>query len=325
MNTDLLDLLRKNEFVSGQQIAGALGVSRNAVWKAVEKIRKEGYDVEAVTGMGYRLVNNDEAFGEISIQSFLKTKWLGRDLIFFEETGSTNDEVKKRAEKEAKEGLLIVADRQVKGKGRRGKTWDTFGGENIAMSCLLRPAFSPDIAPMLTIVMAISAMQGIEEVTGIEAGIKWPNDIVINGRKCVGILTEMSAEPDYIHYVVTGTGINVNTESFPEEIKDIATSLYLETGRKYSRSKLTAAIINAFEAGYELFSKTGDLKEFCQLYNSRCVNAGKRVTVMDPKGSFEAYAKGINDRGELSVKKDDGEEINIYAGEVSVRGIYGYT
>ena len=325
MNTDLLDLLRKNEFVSGQQIAGALGVSRNAVWKAVEKIRKEGYDVEAVTGMGYRLVNNDEAFGEISIQSFLKTKWLGRDLIFFEETGSTNDEVKKRAEKEAKEGLLIVADRQVKGKGRRGKTWDTFGGENIAMSCLLRPAFSPDIAPMLTIVMAISAMQGIEEVTGIKAGIKWPNDIVINGRKCVGILTEMSAEPDYIHYVVTGTGINVNTESFPEEIQNIATSLYLETGRKYSRSKLTAAIITAFASGYELLSKTGDLKGFCQLYNSRCVNAGKRVTVMDPKGSFEAYAKGINDRGELSVKKDDGEEINIYAGEVSVRGIYGYT
>ena len=325
MNRDLLDLLNKNAFVSGQQIADTLGVSRNAVWKAVEKIRREGYTIEAVTGMGYRLINNDDAFGEISIQSFLKTKWLGRDLIFFEETGSTNDEVKKRAEKEAKEGLLIVADRQIKGKGRKGKTWDTFGGANIAMSCLLRPGFSPDIAPMLTIVMAVSAMQGIEEVTGISAGIKWPNDIVINGKKCVGILTEMSAEPDYIHYVVTGTGINVNTESFPDEIRDMATSLYLEGGKKYSRSKLTASIINAFEENYELFKKTGDLKEFKNLYNEHCVNSGQKVCVMDPKGNYEALAKGINDRGELLVMTDDKEEIAVYAGEVSVRGIYGYT
>ncbi len=325
MNKDLLDLLNKNAFVSGQQIADTLGVSRNAVWKAVEKIRREGYTIEAVTGMGYRLINNEDAFGEISIQSFLKTKWLGRDLIFFEETGSTNDEIKKRAEKDAKEGLLIVADKQVKGKGRRGKTWDTFGGANIAMSCLLRPEFSPDTAPMLTIVMAISVMQGIEEETGIRSGIKWPNDIVINGKKCVGILTEMSAEPDYIHYVVTGTGINVNTESFPEEIRDTATSLYLEGGKKYSRSKLTASIINAFEKNYEIFKKTGDLKDFREVYNEHCVNCGKRVCVMDPKGKYEALAKGINDRGELVVVTDDNDEIAVYAGEVSVRGIYGYT
>ncbi len=325
MNSNLLELLEKNSFVSGQQIADTLGVSRNAVWKAVEKIRREGYMIEAVTGKGYRLVNNEDTFGEVSIQSFLKTKWLGRDLIFFEETGSTNDEVKKRAEKDAKEGILIVADRQVKGKGRRGRSWDTFGGANIAMSCLLRPGFSPDIAPMLTIVMAVSAMQGIEEVTGISAGIKWPNDIVINGKKCVGILTEMSAEPDYIHYVVTGTGINVNTESFPDEIRDMATSLYLEGGKKYSRSKLTASIINAFEENYELFKKTGDLKEFKDLYNEHCVNSGKKVCVMDPKGNYEALAKGINDRGELLVMTDDKEEIAVYAGEVSVRGIYGYT
>ncbi|MBO4375019.1 MAG: biotin--[acetyl-CoA-carboxylase] ligase [Lachnospiraceae bacterium] len=325
MNKDLTDLLSKNEFVSGQQIADTLGVSRNAVWKAVEKIRREGFDIEAVTGRGYRLKSNEDAFGEISIQSFLKTKWLGRDLTFFEETGSTNDEIKRKAEQGAAQGLVAVADRQTKGKGRRGRTWETPGGENIAMSCLLRPSFSPDIAPMLTMVMAISALQGIEEITGLEPFIKWPNDIVINGKKCVGILTEMSAEPDYIHYVVTGTGVNVNTESFPDEIREMATSLYLEGGRKYSRSKLTAAIINAFEKNYELFEERGDLGAFSKLYNSRCVNAGKRVCVMDPKGSFEGLAKGIDDRGELLVTKDDGEETAVYAGEVSVRGMYGYT
>ena len=178
---------------------------------------------------------------------------------------------------------------------------------------------------MLTIVMAVSAMQGIEEITGLKAMIKWPNDIVMNGKKCVGILTEMSAEPDYIHYVVTGTGINVNTESFPEEIRDTATSLYLEGKKRYSRSALAAAIINAFEKNYEAFCRDGDLKGFKDLYNKRCVNAGSRVCVMDPKERYEAFAKGINDRGELLVIKDDNEEAAVYAGEVSVRGIYGYT
>lgn len=325
MNRDLLDLLKENEYVSGQKIADSLGISRNAVWKAVERIRREGYDVEAVTGMGYKLKDNEDTFGEISIQSFLKTKRLGRDLIFFDETGSTNDEIKKRAEKGAEEGLLIVADRQTKGKGRRGRSWDSFGGVNIAMSCLLRPGFSPDTAPMLTIVMAISVMQGIEEMTGIKAHIKWPNDIVVNGKKCVGILTEMSAEPDYIHYVVIGTGINVNTESFPAEISDMATSLHMEGGKIYSRSKLAAAVINAFEKNYDLFMESGNLVAFRDLYNERCINAEKRVRVMDPKGSYEALAKGINEKGELEVVTDDGENINVYAGEVSVRGLYGYT
>ncbi len=325
MNKELLELLDQNEFVSGQQIADTLGVSRNAVWKAIERIRKEGYDIEAVTGMGYRIRSSSDTFGEISILNGLKTKWLGKTLQFFEEIDSTNDEVKKKAEKGFEEGLVIVADRQVKGKGRRGRTWDTFGGMNIAMSFLIKPQFAPDTAPMLTIVMALAAQQGIEKITGIRAGIKWPNDIVIGGKKCVGILTEMAAEPDYIHYVVIGTGINVNTEKFSDDIKDMATSLYLESGQKWSRSEVTAAIINEFESFYEIFKKTGDLESLKDLYNSLCVNAGSRVCVMDPKGAFEADAKGINEKGELIVTKDDGQELEVYAGEVSVRGIYGYT
>ncbi len=325
MNRELLELLNQNEFVSGQQIADTLGVSRNAVWKAIERIRKEGYDIEAVTGMGYRIRSSRDTFGEISIRNGLKTNWLGKSLQFFEEIDSTNDEVKKKAEKGFEEGLVIVADRQVKGKGRRGRSWDTFGGMNIAMSFLIKPHFAPDTAPMLTIVMALAAQQGIEKVTGIRAGIKWPNDIVVGGKKCVGILTEMVAEPDYIHYVVIGTGINVNTEEFSDDIKDMATSLYLESGQKWSRSEVTAAIINEFESFYETFKKTGNLESLKDLYNSLCVNAGRRVCVMDPKGSFEGDAKGINEKGELIVTKDDGQELEVYAGEVSVRGIYGYT
>ena len=324
MKHELIDLLKDNEFVSGQQIANTLGVSRNAVWKAIEKIRREGYEIEAVTGKGYHLKSGEDAFGENSLRSALKTKWLGKDLLFFDEIDSTNDEIKRRSDEGAKEGLLAVADIQNKGKGRRGRSWETPKGVNIAMSFLLKPDFSPDTAPMLTLIMALAAAEGIRKLTGLQALIKWPNDIVINGKKCVGILTEMTAEPDYIHEVIIGTGINVNNTEFPEEIKDTATSLYLESGNKWSRSETAAGMINAFEGFYEIFKKSGTLKELKDKYNSICVNAGKRVCVIDPKGSYEADAKGINDRGELLVVTDDGKEAAVYAGEVSVRGIYGY-
>lgn len=325
MRDGLLELLTgRNDYVSGQEIADTLGISRNAVWKSVEKIRKEGYDVEAVTGRGYRIVDSDSAFGENSIKNALKTKWLGKPTVFFDEIDSTNDEVKRRADKGAAEGLLVVADSQTKGKGRRGRQWQTPHGSNIAMSFLLKPKFNPDTAPMLTLIMAMASAEGISAVTGIETGIKWPNDIVINGKKAVGILTEMTAEPDYIHDVIIGTGINVNTKEFPEEIRNTATSLFLETGKSWSRSQITAAVMNSFEKFYERFLPSGDLADLSDDYNSICVNSGKRVCVLDPKGSYEACADGINRRGELIVRKDDGETVNVYAGEVSVRGIYGY-
>lgn len=325
MRDGLLELLmNKNDFVSGQEIADTLGISRNAVWKAVESIRREGCEVEAVTGRGYRIVNTDGAFGENSIKSALTGKWLGSETVFFSEIDSTNDEVRRRAEKGAAEGLLIVADSQMSGKGRRGRKWQNPKGTNIAMSFLLKPGFSPDTAPMLTLIMAMAAADGISKVTGLDVGIKWPNDIVINGKKAVGILTEMIAEPDYIHYVIIGTGINVNTRSFPEEISSTATSLYLETGRTWPRALITGLTAGAFENYYDVFKKTGTLAGLVDDYNRMCVNAGKRVTVLDPKGKYEAEAAGINEKGELIVHKDDGETVNVYAGEVSVRGIYGY-
>ena len=322
---ELIEFLKeKNDFVSGQEIADAMHISRNAVWKQIEHLRKEGIEIEAVTGRGYRIVNTSDAFGEKSIRSLLHTKWLGRELLFFDEIDSTNDELKRRADKGAEEGLVAVADIQSKGKGRRGRAWETPAGVNIAMSYLLRPGLAPDIAPMMTLIMAIAAAKGIREVSSLDVGIKWPNDIVVNGRKLVGILTEMTAEPDYIHEVIVGTGINVNTESFPEEIKATATSMRIEGGKKYSRSKVVAAVTDAFETYYEIFCATGDLSALRPDYNAACVNVGAGVRVLDPKGEYDGMAKGIDNKGELIVIKEDGSETRVYAGEVSVRGIYGY-
>lgn len=322
---DLLAYLKeRNDYVSGQEIADAMGISRNAVWKQIERLRSEGVQVEAVTGKGYRIADESDAFGEKSIKSSLHTKWLGKELLFFEETDSTNDELRRRAGKGAKEGLVAIADVQTKGKGRRGRGWETPAGVNIAMSYLLRPDFSPDIAPMMTLIMAMAAAKGIREVSSLEVKIKWPNDIVVNGRKLVGILTEMTAEPDYIHEVIIGTGINVNNKSFPEGIKDTATSMYIEGGRSYSRAKVAAAVTDAFEEYYEIFLRTGDLRKLRKEYDMLCVNTGARVRILDPKGEYDATASGIDDKGELIVTKDDGSKERVYAGEVSVRGIYGY-
>ena len=266
-----------------------------------------------------------DVFGKDAVLSALKTEYLGKETVFFDEIDSTNTEVKRRADKGAGEGLLIIADVQNKGKGRRGRSWENPGGVNIAMSLLLKPGFSPDTAPMLTIVMALSCAEGIKKVTGLSPYIKWPNDIVLSGKKCVGILTEMTAQNGKIEYVIIGTGINVNNTGFSGELGNKATSLFLETGNKQSRALITAEIINSFEKYYDIFRKTGSLSELSGKYNDICVNSGKRVCVLDPKGAYEADALGINDRGELIVRTDDGRELNVYAGEVSVRGVYGYT
>lgn len=259
-----------------------------------------------------------------SLQKELHTKWIGRQSLAFQEIDSTNDEAFRRAGDGAEEGLLVMADFQTRGKGRKGRRWDSVSGGNIAMSILLRPDISPSAAPRLTLVMALSAAQGIKEASGILTGIKWPNDIVVKGKKICGILTEMKvcgADPPEI---VIGVGINVNTEGFPEEIRDRATSLFLESGKKQSCERVMASILEWFEKYYEVFLKTGTLAELKDNYDQACVNNGRRVCVMDPKGQYEAEAVGINEKGELLIIRDDGSMDSVYAGEVSVRGIYGY-
>lgn len=325
MKNEILRLLKENDtYISGQQLCDVFKVSRTSVWKVMEQLKKEGYQIEAVRNRGYRLLSSPDVISEAEISSMLKTKWAGKRIIYFDETDSTNNQAKASGEKGGIHGTLFVADKQNAGKGRRGRVWNSPSGESVYMTLLLRPEIPPDRAPMLTLVMGLSVVEVIREATGVDAKIKWPNDIVINKKKVCGILTEMATEMVHVNYVVIGVGINVNQRRFPEEIADMAASLCGETGKLYRRSEIMAAVLERFERNYETFLKTGDLSGIQEAYNAVLVNCGQEVRVLEPGHEYEAVAEGINETGELLVRFPDGRKKTVFAGEVSVRGIYGY-
>lgn len=325
MKNEILRLLKTNDtYISGQQLCGYFKVSRTSVWKVMEQLKKEGYEIEAVRNRGYRLISSPDVISEAEIKSLLGTEWAGKKVVYYDETDSTNNRAKDSGEKNGAHGTLFIADKQSAGKGRRGRVWESPPGKSIYMTILLRPEITPDKAPMLTLVMGLSAAEGIRKVSGVEAEIKWPNDIVMNKKKVCGILTEMATEMEYVNYVVIGVGINVNQKYFPEEIKETATSLYEETGNVYRRSELIAAVLKRFEKNYETFLEAGDLSGIRKAYDSILVNRGQEVKILEPGNEYTAVAEGINKNGELIVMLPDGRRKNIFAGEVSVRGIYGY-
>ena len=325
MKSEILRLLKESEgYLSGQQLCDRFQVSRTAVWKVIEQLKKEGYQIEAVRNKGYRLIDSPDVMSRAEIESLTKGRWAGAQVVYYEETDSTNNRAKEAGAKGCGHGTLFVAERQAAGKGRRGRGWESPAGTSIYMTLLLRPAILPAKAPQLTLLMAVAVVEGIREVTGINCQIKWPNDIVLHGRKVCGILTEMSTEIDYINHVVIGVGVNVNQETFPEELRERAISLKTELGGSIRRSELIAAVMESFEACYETFLKTEDLSVLKARYNSLLVNKDEKVRVLEPRNEYEACALGINDSGELMVRTQDGQEKAVYAGEVSVRGVYGY-
>ena len=261
----------------------------------------------------------------------LRSEYMGRSLYYYDETDSTNARIGELAGAGAPDGTLAVADKQTAGRGRRGRGWDSPPGMNIYMSLLLRPDMNPADAPVITILMALAVCESVTEVTGGEnaggAHIKWPNDIVIRGRKVCGILTEMNMEAGRISGVIVGVGINVNQGErtlFPEEIRDTATSLKLECGHAIDRSILIAMIMERFEDLYRKFKDSGDLAYLTDRYEELLVSRDREVRVLDPQGEYTGISRGIDDRGELLVETPDGEVHRVYAGEVSVRGLYGY-
>ena len=328
---DILALLRNSEdYVSGQQLCDRFGVTRTAVWKAVNQLKEEGYRIESVPRKGYRLVESPEDILSASeITSRLTTKWAGRELYYYDVTGSTNNDAKRLAEEGASHGTVVAADIQNAGKGRRGRGWQTLPGTALAFTLLLRPEFAPDRASMITLVMALSVAEAVEEMTNAAATIKWPNDIVVNKKKICGMLTEMTMTPemDEIQYIVVGAGINVNNgspEEFQEEIRGTATSLKIETGRQFSRAELLGRVLVRFEDNYAVFLETLDLSKLQAAYQCHLQGVGTEVRVLDPAGEYTGISQGINAQGELIVVKENGEKVQVYAGEVSVRGLYGY-
>ncbi len=324
MRAEILALLRESdEYISGQELCSRFGVTRSAVWKAINQLKKEGYEIDAVQNRGYKLVKA-EVYSENELRSRIHTAWAGAQLHFYSSTASTNLLAKQAGEEGAPHGALFVADEQTAGRGRRGRSWQSPPGTNIYFTILLRPQIAPEQAPMLTLVMAHSVAAAIHRLTHMDAEIKWPNDVLLDGRKTCGILTEMSLERGYIHYVVCGVGINVAPQEFPEEIRERATSIEEAYGQSVSKGALLQYVMEELERDYDAFVAAGDLSPLLESYNKLLVNRDRRVRVLDPKGEWEGTARGINAGGELLVERADGTVTEVYAGEVSVRGIQGY-
>lgn len=259
----------------------------------------------------------------------LETTWMGRELYCYSKVTSTNVVAKEKMQEGGASGLLVVAQEQTAGRGRRGRNWVSPKGEAVYMTLALKADFPPEKASMLTLVMAYAVAQAICDVTNLSCLIKWPNDIVINQKKVCGILTEMSVgkvsiENVSIENVVIGVGINVNQQDFPQELAEIATSLALETGDSVERERLIAKTIKYFEDAYEMFYKEQSLAFMQKQYNELLANCNREVVVLEPRGNYEGVADGIDENGQLLVRKPNGELVKVYAGEVSVRGIYGY-
>lgn len=318
------------EYTSGQVLCEKLGVSRQAIWKNILQLKEAGYQIESQPKKGYRLLESADRLVGADIESRLAPDCLCRRVEFLETVDSTNTRAKQLAELGEPEGTLVVAEEQTAGKGRRGRGWASEPGIGIWMSLILRPQLKPQQAASVTLVAAMAVAKGIRECCGLETGIKWPNDVVINGKKVCGILTETSSEPDYIHYAVPGIGINANTPEFPEELRDRATSIYLETGKKTDRNALIAAVMNAFSDYYRRYLETADLSLLKDEYDAMLVNMNREVLILygmvedaDPEKSEKGVAKGIAPSGALLVETEAGLK-EVLSGEVSVRGVYGY-
>ena len=325
MKEEILRLLRSADgYISGQELCNRFGVSRTAVWKAINQLKEAGYEIEAQQNKGYRLMAAPDLMTEAEIKSLMHTDWVAKEVLYFDTIDSTNTKAQELDEKGYPSGTLVVADKQESGKGRRGRSWVSPSGTGIFMTLMIKPDINPNNASMLTLVAALAVAKAITSVTGEEAMIKWPNDIVVNGKKVCGILTEMNAQFDYINHIVVGIGINVHNESFPEEISQMASSLMIEAGgKRFHRAQIIAETMSYFEQYYDTFLKTQDLSALVREYDKLLVNRNKSVRVLDPKEPFDGKAMGITPKGELIVDTWESRKL-VSSGEVSVRGIYGY-
>lgn len=313
------------EYVSGQEISGRLGVSRAAVWKAIDSLRRDGYGIEARTGLGYRLAAVPDSLAEREIRRCLPMDMPCPDLRCFEEVDSTNSYLKREALAGAPHGTVAVANCQSAGRGRMTRTFQSPPGKGVYLSVLLRPQLKPEALLGVTGMTAVAVCSAVERAAGVRPGIKWTNDLVLGGRKLCGILTEMAVEGEtgMTQSLVIGAGVNVlhTPEDFGPEVSKMATSLAQE-GYSVSRASLAAAMIEEF--GRLSDSLGGDIGPWVDVYRRNCVNLGKRVQLLWTDHRTEAEAIDIDDQFGLVVRLPDGRETTVRTGEVSVRGLYGY-
>ena len=324
MREKILEVILDNEkeFISGEELSKKLGISRTAIWKHIRILRSQGYNIESVNKKGYRLVDEPtDLLNPQNIYRNLKTKFIGKNVLHFETIDSTNDYDKKIGN-ELRDGSVIISEEQTKGKGRLGRVWESKAGEGIWMSIILKPNIIPNKAPFITLIAGASIVKALN-ILGVDAKIKWPNDITINNKKLSGILTELSAEIERVNYIVVGIGMNVKDTDFEEELQDKATSLYKEN-YNVSRVDIVKEILCQFEKLYLDYIEKDDKKEvldICRQY-SAIINKEIYVIKNDQKELVDCI--GINEEGNLIIKNKYGNLEEIMSGEVSIRGVKGY-
>lgn len=321
-DTQILLALRnaENGGVSGAELSQKLGISRAAIWARIEELRKLGYEIEASPVLGYRLVSAPDVLHADDLLARLgKTKVIGRDIRVFEQTTSTNDVVEKLARDGVKEGVVVFAESQTKGRGRLGRVWTSPTRKGLWFSILLRPNLRPQETTQLTVAAAVALWRAIHAETGLSPEIKWPNDILIRGKKVVGILTELSAEVDRVKHVTLGVGVDVNlaANEFPAELRKIATSLRIESGQMVSRAELATAILRELDQVYARVV-AGKFAEVADEWEAHCTTIGQRVVISIGDRKIRGRAESLDDDGALLVRTEHGRLERIVGGDVTL-------
>lgn len=320
MTNDILKYLREKEYISGEVLAKKLEVSRVAIWKQIQRLKNMGYKIIADQNIGYCLISRPDLLLPQEIQNGLSTNYIGRKIYYFPKLESTNIIAKEKAthkEEGVNEGTIVIAERQSAGKGRLGRKWFSPTG-GIWLSIILYPQLSPSYIPRITLMTAVAVVKAIERCAQIKGQIKWPNDILINEKKVCGILTEMSAELDLINWVVVGIGINVDIkkQEFPEDIREKTTSLKEALRKEISRVRLVQIFLKEFERYYELLKKK-EISLILKEWKSYSHTLGKKIKINIGENIVTGEAIDVNEKGELILKKKDGELIEIISGTIS--------
>jgi BirA family biotin operon repressor/biotin-[acetyl-CoA-carboxylase] ligase len=304
-------------FVSGEELAAKMGISRTMVWKHVKSLEREGFGIEAVPSRGYRITSVPDVLRIADIRQGLSTEVVGREIILLPEVASTNTLAMELASEGAAEGTVVLAETQTAGKGRLGRTWISPRG-NIYMSVILRPDVPVHKAPLITLMGAVAAASAVRSGCGLAAAIKWPNDLMLSAKKVCGLLTEMSAEPDRVRHIVLGLGVNVNMDrsELPPDLQSTATTLASEAGRRIDRTALLRQILRDLDRWYRVFVQNDD--GVLNAWESLNETTGNRVSVSGPRERLEGLARGIDSEGRLIVQLDDGSMRTVAAGDVTI-------
>jgi len=322
MDEEILQLLREHPsaFLSGEEISRRLKVTRTAVWKRVKRLRTLGYEIEASTRSGYRLIRSPDLLTPSEVKPLLTTKWMGKMIHYYHSIDSTNSKAYQLALEGAEEGEVVIAESQVKGRGRLGRHWFSPSFLNLYLSVILRPQIPPHQASLVTLMAAVATANAIQRYSGLLPLIKWPNDILLRGRKVAGLLNEIHSEMDRIHFVILGIGVNLNMDGkmFSEEIRSVATSLKREMGQTISRKAFLQSLLEELERWYAIFLKEGGATVL-EAWRDRAKIEGKRVKVTSFGETLSGVAVDVDSDGALILETKDGKQKRIVAGDVEYK------